>query len=78
MTSKKIVPEYVSRHKIESIVSESSTKPIIDDLFQLKPARAKVFVYDILESVRSCVKGQWRRCFNLEQMLEIERNIYAN
>ncbi|MGC2428846.1 MAG: P-II family nitrogen regulator [Nitrososphaeraceae archaeon] len=50
MTSKKIVPEYVSRHKIESIVSESSTKPIIDDLFQLKPARAKVFVYDILEA----------------------------
>ena len=31
---------YVSRGKIEVILPESMTKPVIDDLFQLKPSRA--------------------------------------
>lgn len=50
MTSKKIIPEYISRRKIEVILPDSMTKPVIDDLLQLKPDRAKVFVYDVLEA----------------------------
>jgi nitrogen regulatory protein P-II 1 len=50
MTSKKIIPEYISRRKIEVILPESITKPVIDDLFHLKPSRAKVFVYEVLEA----------------------------
>ena len=50
LTGRKVVPEYVSRRKIEVIVHESKTKPILDNLIQLKPARAKVFVYDVSEA----------------------------
>jgi hypothetical protein len=35
MTGKKIIPEYLTRHKVEVIVPETMRKPIIDDLFQL-------------------------------------------
>jgi len=50
MTGKKIIPEYLTRHKVEVIVPETMTKPIIDDLFQLKPTRGKVFVTDVSEA----------------------------
>jgi nitrogen regulatory protein PII len=50
MTGKKIIPEYLTRLKVEVIVSETMTKPIIDDLFQLKPTRGKVFVTDVSEA----------------------------
>ena len=50
MTGKKIIPEYLTRHKVEVIVPETMTKPIIDDLFQLKPSRGKVFVTDVSEA----------------------------
>ena len=50
LTGRKIIPEYVSRHKIEVISPESMTKPILDELLQLKPARVKVFVYDVSEA----------------------------
>lgn len=48
MTGKKIIPEYLTRHKVEVIVPETITKPIIDDLFQ--PTRGKVFVTDVSEA----------------------------
>src|SRR6476620_5650054 len=50
MTGKKIIPEYLTRHKVEVIVPETMTKPIIDDLFQLKLTRGKVFVTDVSEA----------------------------
>jgi nitrogen regulatory protein PII len=50
MTGKKIIPEYLTRLKVEVIVPETMTKPIIDDLFQLKLTRGKVFVTDVSEA----------------------------
>lgn len=50
MTGKKIIPEYLTRHKVEVIVPETMTKPIINDLFQLKITRGKVFVTDVSEA----------------------------
>jgi nitrogen regulatory protein PII len=47
---KKMTPEYVNRVHISIIVSDSKVKPIIDDLFKLKPTRGKVFVRDVLEA----------------------------
>ena len=50
MTGKKIIPEYLTRHKVEVIVPETMTKPILNDLFQLKITRGKVFVTDVSEA----------------------------
>jgi nitrogen regulatory protein P-II 1 len=50
MTGRKVVPEFITRLKIEAIVSDSKVKPIVDDLSKLKLSRGKVFVRDIAEA----------------------------
>lgn len=50
MAGRKVVPEFITRLKIEAIVSDSKVKPIVDDLSKLKLSRGKVFVRDIAEA----------------------------
>ena len=47
MTGRKIIPEFVTRLKIEAIVTDPKVKPIVDDLSKLELKRGKVFVRDI-------------------------------
>src|SRR5512145_3564619 len=44
---KKMVPEYVYRTHMSTIVPDSKLKPVIDDLLKLTPTRGKVFVRDV-------------------------------
>lgn len=50
MTGKRIVPEYVRRSDISTVVSESNVKPLLQDLRKLKTEVGKIFVSDILEA----------------------------
>lgn len=50
MTGKKIIPEFVTRLKIEAIVIDTAVKPIVDDLSNLGVKRGKVFVREISEA----------------------------
>ncbi len=50
MTGKHIVPAYVTRRKIETVVSDSKVNPIIDELLTVGPKRGKVFVHDVSEA----------------------------
>ena len=50
MTGKKISPEYLSRRKVEVVVTDSQTKSIVEALYALQPKRGKVFIHDISEA----------------------------
>jgi nitrogen regulatory protein PII len=50
MTGKKITPEYVTRRKVEVVVTDSQTKSIVEALYTLQPTRGKVFIHDISEA----------------------------
>jgi nitrogen regulatory protein PII len=50
MTGKKIIPEFVTRLKIEAVVTDTDVKPIVDELSNLGVKRGKVFVREISEA----------------------------
>ena len=50
MTGRKIIPEFVTRLKIEAIVTDTDVKPIVDELSNLGVKRGKVFVREISEA----------------------------
>ena len=50
MTGRHVTPEFVTRLKIEAIVTDTKVKPIVDDLSKLDIKKGKVFVHDIHEA----------------------------
>lgn len=50
MTGRKIIPEFVTRLKIEAIVVDTDVKPIVDELSNIGVKRGKVFVREISEA----------------------------
>ncbi|MEP6575292.1 MAG: P-II family nitrogen regulator [Nitrososphaerota archaeon] len=50
MTGRHVIPEFVTRLKIEVIVIDTKVKPIVDDLSKLDLKTGKVFVHDIFEA----------------------------
>ena len=49
-TGKKIIPEFVSRKRVEVVVKDSDLHKIVEDVKKSAEIQGKVFVYDISES----------------------------
>jgi nitrogen regulatory protein P-II 1 len=54
MTGRTITPDYVKRTKVETIVSDSTMKPIVDDILDNlnpgKEAHGMIFVKDVSDA----------------------------
>ena len=50
MTGRHLILEFVTGLKIETIVTDTKVKPIVDDLSKLDIKKGKVFVHDIHEA----------------------------
>jgi nitrogen regulatory protein PII len=49
-TGKKIIPEFVSRKRVEVVVKDSDLHKIVEDVKKSGEIQGKVFVHDISES----------------------------